>query len=64
MMTTDTIEWTAAKVAAIAERLEQNTYTNLFDCLEDWHLLQAAAYQVPEWVEPYTYLLEREVDED
>ncbi len=64
MMTTHSIDWTAEQVAAIAERLEQNTYTNLFDCLEDWHLLQAAAYHVPEWVEPYVYLLEREVDED
>ncbi|MFS8894715.1 DUF2555 domain-containing protein [Synechococcus sp. O70.1] len=61
----DPRQFTAADVAAMAERLERNEYPNLFDCLEDWRLLQAVAFYSPKLVAPYAYLLEwGEVDED
>jgi len=40
----DPRQFTAADVAAIAERLERNEYPNVFDCLEDWHTLRAIAF--------------------
>ncbi len=55
---------TASDVAALAQRLEQNEYTTVFGPLEDWHLLRAVAFHLPELVVPYRHLLELEVDED
>ena len=49
---------TAAEVEDLAMRLEQDNYTNAFDGLNDWHLLRAIAFQRPELVEPYIYLLD------
>lgn len=49
-----------ADVAALATRLEQDDYDNAFDGLNDWHLLRAIAFQRPELVEPYLYLLDLE----
>jgi len=60
----DPRQFTAADVAAIAERLERNEYPNVFDCLKDWHTLRAIAFYSPELVAPYAHLLEWEVDED
>ncbi|MCW6038461.1 DUF2555 domain-containing protein [Spirulina subsalsa FACHB-351] len=50
----------AADVAKLAERLEQDDYTNPFEALEDWHLLRAIAFHNSELVEPYLYLLDIE----
>jgi len=50
----------AAEVASLATRLEQDNYTNAFDGLNDWHLLRAIAFQRPELVEAYVYLLDLE----
>lgn len=50
----------AAEVAQLASRLEQDNYTNAFEGLNDWHLLRAIAFQRPELVEPYIYLLDLE----
>lgn len=49
-----------AEVAELANRLEQDNYTNAFDGLNDWHLLRAIAFQRPELVEPYVHLLDLE----
>jgi hypothetical protein len=49
---------TAAEVKDLATRLEQDNYTNAFDGLNDWHLLRAIAFQRPELVEPFVYLLD------
>ncbi len=49
---------TVAEVEDLAMRLEQDNYTNAFDGLNDWHLLRAIAFQRPELVEPYIYLLD------
>jgi DUF971 family protein len=51
---------TAAEVANLAIRLEQDDYANAFEGLNDWHLLRAIAFQRPELVEPYLYLLDME----
>jgi hypothetical protein len=51
---------TAAEVADLATRLEQDNYTNAFDGLNDWHLLRAIAFQRPELVEPYVHILDLE----
>jgi len=51
---------TVQDVAELAERLEQDSYTSAFDCLKDWHLLRAIAFQRPELAEPYYYLLDME----
>jgi len=56
----DVIRLTAQDVADLAERLEQDSYANAFDCLKDWHLLRAIALQRPELAEPYYYLLDME----
>jgi len=61
MMTTEQLKVTAVtaeEVAALATRLELDEYTNAFDGLNDWHLLRAIAFQRPELVEPYLYLLD------
>ncbi|HEY9661583.1 MAG TPA: DUF2555 domain-containing protein [Allocoleopsis sp.] len=51
---------TDKEVAALAKRLEQDEYTNPFEGLQDWHFLRAIAFQRPEMVEPYLYLLDLE----
>ncbi|MCY7321242.1 MAG: DUF2555 domain-containing protein [Phormidesmis sp. CAN_BIN36] len=65
-MTTSNIEQrdvsklTEDQVADLATRLEQDDYDNVFDGLNDWHLLRAIAFQRPILVEPYLYLLDLE----
>ncbi len=51
---------TEVEVAELATRLEQDDYDNVFDGLNDWHLLRAIAFQRPALVEPYLYLLDLE----
>jgi uncharacterized protein (DUF849 family) len=51
---------TAADVAQLARRLEQDDYNNPFEALNDWHLLRAIAFQRQELAEPYLYLLDIE----
>jgi hypothetical protein len=51
---------TAAEVEDLATRLELDNYSNAFEGLNDWHLLRAIAFQRPELVEPYIYLLDLE----
>lgn len=51
---------TAADVEQLAIRLERDDYGNPFEGLNDWHLLRAIAFQRPELVEPYIYLLDLE----
>jgi len=51
---------TATDVENLATRLERDDYTDVFDGLKDWHLLRAIAFQRPELVEPYIYLLDLE----
>jgi hypothetical protein len=53
-------ELTAADVADLATRLEQDDYISPFEGLKDWHLLRAIAFQRPELAAPYTYLLDME----
>lgn len=48
------------EVEDLAMRLEQDNYKNAFDGLNDWHLLRAIAFQRPELVKPYVYLLDLE----
>ncbi len=52
--------FTASEVEELAQRLDQDGYTDAFEELQDWHLLRAIAFQRPELVEPYLYLLEME----
>ena len=47
-------------VAVLANRLEQDDYTNPFEALDDWHLLRAIAFHRQELAEPYIYLLDIE----
>ncbi|HEY9638950.1 MAG TPA: DUF2555 domain-containing protein [Coleofasciculaceae cyanobacterium] len=56
----DVTHITDQDVAALATRLEQDDYSNPFEGLNDWHLLRAIAFQRPELVEPYLYLLDLE----
>ncbi|MCU0524097.1 MAG: DUF2555 domain-containing protein [Elainella sp. Prado103] len=56
----DVAEITASEVAELAQRLERDEYRTPFEGLEDWHLLRAIAFQRPEMVEPYIYLLDLE----
>ena len=51
---------TKADVEQLASRLELDNYNNAFEGLNDWHLLRAIAFQRPELVEPYIYLLDLE----
>ncbi|MEB3282725.1 MAG: DUF2555 domain-containing protein [Lyngbya sp.] len=51
---------TVDDVAELAARLETDDYSNPFEGLNDWHLLRAIAFQRPELVEPYLYLLDIE----
>lgn len=54
----DISAFTAAEVEQLALRLERDDYSNPFDGLNDWHLLRAIAFQRPELIEPYFYLLD------
>ncbi|AFZ21876.1 MULTISPECIES: protein IsiD [Allocoleopsis] len=56
----DLMALTADDVAELAGRLERDDYTNAFEGLDDWHLLRALAFQRPELIEPYLYLLDLE----
>ncbi len=56
----DVSQITETEVAALAKRLEQDDYSSPFEGLEDWHLLRAIAFQRPEMIEPYIYLLDLE----
>jgi hypothetical protein len=49
-----------ADVALLAQRLEDDDYDSPFEALTDWHFLRAIAFQRPELVEPYLYLLDLE----
>lgn len=66
MMTTlsiskkDIAAMSATDVEDLANRLELDNYSNAFEGLNDWHLLRAIAFQRPELVEPYIYLLDLE----
>lgn len=51
---------TPESVAELAKRLEQDAYDTAFEGLQDWHLLRALAFQRPELVESYVYLLDIE----
>ncbi|NES99125.1 MAG: DUF2555 domain-containing protein [Sphaerospermopsis sp. SIO1G2] len=57
---TDIAAMTANDVDDLANRLELDNYSNAFEGLNDWHLLRAIAFQRPELVEPYVYLLDLE----
>lgn len=51
---------TANDVAQLAQRLENDDYTDPFEGLKDWHLLRAIAFHRQELVEPYLFLLDNE----
>jgi len=51
---------TQESLAELAKRLEQDAYESAFDGLKDWHLLRALAFQRPELVKNYVYLLDNE----
>lgn len=53
-------DMTPDTVAELATRLETDAYETAFDGLQDWHLLRALAFQRPELVESYVYLLDLE----
>jgi hypothetical protein len=53
-------DMTPDTVAELATRLETDAYETAFDGLQDWHLLRALAFQRPELVESYAYLLDLE----
>ncbi|KST67866.1 protein IsiD [Mastigocoleus testarum] len=56
----DIAAMTPTEVDKLAERLEQDNYSNAFEGLNDWHLLRAIAFQRPELVESYIHLLDLE----
>ncbi|MEM7552690.1 MAG: DUF2555 domain-containing protein [Cyanobacteria bacterium P01_A01_bin.84] len=56
----DIAKITETEVEKLAERLEQDDYSNAFEGLDDWHLLRAIAFQRPELIEPYIHLLDLE----
>lgn len=47
-------------VAQLAQRLENDDYTDPFEGLKDWHLLRAIAFHRKDLVESYLYLLDNE----
>jgi Protein of unknown function (DUF2555) len=51
---------TEADVVMLAQRLEEDDYGSPFEALSDWHLLRSIAFQRPEMVESYLYLLDLE----
>ena len=56
----DIAAMTPTEVDKLAERLEEDNYSNAFEGLNDWHLLRAIAFQRPELVESYIHLLDLE----
>jgi hypothetical protein len=56
----DASKLTVEDVAKLAERLENDEYTNAFDSLQDWHLLRTLAFTDPDLIEPYRHLLDIE----
>ena len=42
------------------KRLEENNHTNLFNALNEWHLLRVLAINIPELTSDYLYLLDQE----
>jgi len=56
----DPSKFTAAEVAAIADRLERDDYANAFESLNDWHILRSLAFKGSELAEPYRHLLDLE----
>ncbi|MGB8702848.1 MAG: DUF2555 domain-containing protein [Thermosynechococcaceae cyanobacterium] len=56
----DVAALTESDVAQLAQRLEDDAYGSPFEALADWHVLRALAFQRPEAVEPYLYLLDLE----
>lgn len=56
----DVTRLTTTDIAELAIRLEKDDYVNAFEGLNDWHLLRKIAFQRPELVEPYVYLLDME----
>ncbi|MCY6492598.1 protein IsiD [Leptolyngbya sp. GGD] len=56
----DVSKLTESDIEMLATRLEKDDYTDAFEGLNDWHLLRAIAFQRPELVEPYLYLLDLE----
>lgn len=56
----DMTKLTESDIESLAARLEKDEYTDAFEGLNDWHLLRAIAFQRPELVEPYLYLLDLE----
>lgn len=56
----DVSKLTESDIERLAARLEKDDYTDAFEGLNDWHLLRAIAFQRPELVEPYLYLLDLE----
>lgn len=56
----DLTRFTTTDIAELAIRLEKDDYVNAFEGLNDWHLLRTIAFQRPELVEPYLYLLDME----
>jgi hypothetical protein len=56
----DLSKLTEQEVAELANRLERDEYSSAFDGLEDWHLLRTLAFERPELIEPYIYLLDLE----
>lgn len=56
----DVATLTQEQVSELAARLEQDDYPSAFEGLKDWHLLRAIAFQRPELVEHYYYLLDME----
>ena len=54
-----------AKIAILAQRLEDDDYPTPFAGLGDWHLLRALAIHRPELTKPYLHLIDQEpFDED
>ncbi len=58
--TVDIQSMTESDVLELAQRLEKDEYETPFAGLEDWHLLRALAFQRPELVDSYLYLLDLE----
>jgi len=56
----DITELTAADVAELAARLENDEYDNAFEGLKDWHLLRSLMFCRADLIEPYYYLLDME----
>jgi hypothetical protein len=51
---------TPEQIAQIAERLERDDYSTVFESLQDWHTLRTLAFTRPSAVEAYLHLLDIE----